>query len=39
VAPRKEKGQKAKTKTTKGVTVQRFNKRVRGLHYDEMIIE
>ena len=37
MAPRKEKGQK--TKTTKGVTVQRFNKRVRGLHYDEMIIE
>ena len=38
MAPRKEKGQKAKTKTTKG-GVQRFNKRVRGLHYDEMIIE
>ena len=38
VAPRKENGQKAKTKTTKGV-YKDLAKRVRGLHYDEMITE
>ena len=38
MAPRKEKGQKAKNKNNKG-GVQKFNKRVRGLHYVEMIIE
>ena len=38
MAPRKEKGQKAKIKTTKGV-YKDSTKRVQGLHYDEMIIE
>ena len=38
MAPRKEKEQKVKTKTTKGV-YKDSTKRVRGLHYDEMIIE
>ena len=38
MAPRKEKGQKAKTKTTKGV-YKDSTKRVRGLHNDEMIIK
>ena len=38
MAPGKEKGQKAKTKTTKGV-YKDSTKRVRGLHYDEMKIE
>ena len=38
MAPRKEKGQKIKTKTTMGV-YKDSTKRVQGLHYDEMIIE
>ena len=38
MAPRKEKGQKAKTKTTKGV-YKDSTKRVQSLYYGEMIIE
>ena len=37
MAPREEKGQKAKTKQQRGV--QRFNKRALSLYYDELTIE